>query len=846
MSSVYGCTTKNRANPKKFSVNVKMRAFEWIPYNQFNDIRETIKSDSTTIYSGIWVDGPLYYNNHELKYKRISNFKVALKCNDNSKNITDEFLNEAKSYSIEKFKFDNLKIYGISQNPDTKDYILVLQNGYCINCGKIYMNQDDKWCKLCQMNSLKQNFTNWTSRNEKIDELIQEMQLKIESYRDIIVEWIPYNKFSDINEIIKDDFTTVYSAIWMDGPLYYYDYNKLEYKRKLNEKVVLKCLNNSKNAIGRFINEVKSYPINSIYFDDIKIYGISQNPETKDYIIVLEDDHCRICGEKYTDNNWCKPCQINNFKEANWTSENKKIDEFIQEMQLKINTSYDEIFEWIPYNQFDDIKEVSKNDSATLHSAIWINGPLEYNYEKEENKRVSNKVVALKCLNNSQNGVNEFMNEIKSYSNNKKIYGVSQNPDTKDYIMVLKNDYCKICGKMFRDDNWCKLCQMNNIRQNFVNWTSENEKIDDFIQEMQMRINDFNDIIVEWIPYNQFNDIKEIGKGGFSKVYSAIWMDGPLKYDTYSRKYKRIPNKEVALKILNNSQNISKEFLNEAKNYSIKFYSDIIQIYGISQNQNTKDYIMVLQYVKGGDFYNYINNYIINWSWFERLDALLKIISGLKTIHENNIVHRDFHTGNILASFNNNGFHYAMSGNFLCNVYISDMGLCEEANNVDKTKIYGVMPFVAPEVLRGKPYTQAADIYSFGMIMYFVATRRQPFANCAHDNILALNICNRFRPEINEQEAPKCYVDLMTRCWDSNPDNRPNAIEIEELIELFNENDNEEIKNQFENVVKYRMANLPPIDNNQSTIHPQACYTSRLLNPFTKGLTECLDCVIND
>ncbi|GES81572.1 kinase-like domain-containing protein [Rhizophagus clarus] len=457
-------------------------------------------------------------------------------------------------------------------------------------------------------------------------------------------------------------------------------------------------------------------------------------------------------------------------------------------MQLKINTSYDEIFEWIPYNQFDDIKEVSKNDSATLHSAIWINGPLEYNYEKEENKRVSNKVVALKCLNNSQNGVNEFMNEIKSYSNNKKIYGVSQNPDTKDYIMVLKNDYCKICGKMFRDDNWCKLCQMNNIRQNFVNWTSENEKIDDFIQEMQMRINDFNDIIVEWIPYNQFNDIKEIGKGGFSKVYSAIWMDGPLKYDTYSRKYKRIPNKEVALKILNNSQNISKEFLNE-----------------------------------GGDFYNYINNYIINWSWFERLDALLKIISGLKTIHENNIVHRDFHTGNILASFNNNGFHYAMSGNFLCNVYISDMGLCEEANNVDKTKIYGVMPFVAPEVLRGKPYTQAADIYSF-----------------------ALNICNRFRPEINEQEAPKCYVDLMTRCWDSNPDNRPNAIEIEELIELFNENDNEEIKNQFENVVKYRMANLPPIDNNQSTIHPQACYTSRLLNPFTKGLTECLDCVIND
>ncbi|CAG8699271.1 1217_t:CDS:2, partial [Rhizophagus irregularis] len=36
-----------------------------------------------------------------------------------------------------------------------------------------------------------------------------------------------------------------------------------------------------------------------------------------------------------------------------------------------------------------------------------------------------------------------------------------------------------------------------------------------------------------------------------------------------------------------------------------------------------------------------------------------------------------------------------------------------------------------------------------------IATTKQPFANCAHDNILALNICNGIRPEINEKEAPK-------------------------------------------------------------------------------------------
>ncbi|RIA78772.1 kinase-like domain-containing protein, partial [Glomus cerebriforme] len=92
------------------------------------------------------------------------------------------------------------------------------------------------------------------------------------------------------------------------------------------------------------------------------------------------------------------------------------------------------------------------------------------------------------------------------------------------------------------------------------------------------------------------------------------------------------------------------------------------------------------------------------------------------------------------------------------------------------------IPYVAPEVLRGGSYTQAADIYSFGMIMYFIVTGKQPFENLAHDQYLALNICNGIRPEISEPEAPKWYIDLMKKCLDSNPTNRPN---VEELSTFF-------------------------------------------------------------
>jgi hypothetical protein len=66
---------------------------------------------------------------------------------------------------------------------------------------------------------LKKFFTNLTSGNKQIDDLIQEIYLKIKDRHDIVFQWIPYNQFVKIKEINKNGFITVYSAIWKDGPL---------------------------------------------------------------------------------------------------------------------------------------------------------------------------------------------------------------------------------------------------------------------------------------------------------------------------------------------------------------------------------------------------------------------------------------------------------------------------------------------------------------------------------------------------------------------------------------------------------------------------------------------------
>ena len=71
----------------------------------------------------------------------------------------------------------------------------------------------------------------------------------------------------------------------------------------------------------------------------------------------------------------------------------------------------------------------------------------------------------------------------------------------------------------------------------------------------------------------------------------------------------------------------------------------ILQVFGMSQNPDTKEYIIVLQYAEGGSFDNWIKR---NGDWYFDIKALKYIIAGLGKIHKKKMVHRDFHIGNIL------------------------------------------------------------------------------------------------------------------------------------------------------------------------------------------------------
>ena len=128
---------------------------------------------------------------------------------------------------------------------------------------------------------------------------------------------------------------------------------------------------------------------------------------------------------------------------------------------------------------------------------------------------------------------------------------------------------CSRCNKQFTEELWCKDCDPFRIIEG---WTSENSNIDKFIKDTMYDARHKGDEedpkFLECVSFDKFMDIKQIGEGGFAKVYSATWIDGLLwehlvQQDDGSWKKSEPKPMTIALKRLNGSQNMTAEYLNE-------------------------------------------------------------------------------------------------------------------------------------------------------------------------------------------------------------------------------------------------------------------------------------------
>ncbi|CAI2168720.1 4333_t:CDS:10 [Funneliformis geosporum] len=168
--------------------------------------------------------------------------------------------------------------------------------------------------------------------------------------------------------------------------------------------------------------------------------------------------------------------------------------------------------------------------------------------------------------------------------------------------------------------------------------------------------------------------------------------------------------------------------------------------------------------------------------------------------------------------------------------YIGDLGLSQPANIIPfDSDLYGVTPYMAPELFKGANFSKKSDIYCLGMVMLELTSGCKPFANVKHDIDLIYAIIDGGRPEITE-DTPECFANLMKRCWESDTLERPSIAEISGIAGQW-------MNTLFEQFEQYEEKRLELIKSKKlgpeftGAPHPNAIFTSRSLPSLSNSLS---------
>ncbi|CAI2172263.1 4274_t:CDS:2 [Funneliformis geosporum] len=218
----------------------------------------------------------------------------------------------------------------------------------------------------------------------------------------------------------------------------------------------------------------------------------------------------------------------------------------------------------------------------------------------------------------------------------------------------------------------------------------------------------------------------------------------------------------------------TKNFLNKCIAFSTQSTDAVFNWLKVNHNESKFSFLLGIFY-----YYNMLilKNNNNEFKYFQKASIdypVSQLHLGLNYIHNQKIIHRDFHSGNILCE--------NVYDNY--DIVISDLGISKLSTEVSENnnEYYGIMPYIASEIFQRQKYTETSDIYSFGMIMWELMTGRRPFWDRDYDTSLIIEICDGLRPPI-DTNAPEGYIKIMQNCWHSNPNKRPSASNICDIIE---------------------------------------------------------------
>ena len=401
---------------------------------------------------------------------------------------------------------------------------------------------------------------------------------------------------------------------------------------------------------------------------------------------------------------------------------------------------------------FNKNSNIVSEISSSLNLSSFINSNSNNNYNKIPNNKITKNTSYLQqVINPSTRVSSNFPGDTIPISNT-----------------LIKNDNNKNENKINKTKIVDKTDIINEKNNNIIINNKEDPKDKSYVMEdvLSFLKNEFSKPIFQFI-INQYSMkiIKLIGRGGTSEVYYGNYRGTDVAI-------KKIKVKEI-------NDNYFKEFKNEIVALTTIRHPNLVIFMGTMIEDN--NLCIVTEYCKGGTLFDLLyKKKHIDIPWNLRLKLLIDISKAINFLHTNDpqIIHNDLKSLNILLTdeIKDN------SDNNHITIKINDFGL---SKIIDKEKIeweapqgvVGSVQWMAPEVIQNNCKNNTkVDVYSFGIIIWEVCTRIQPYKDMSVLQIIN-HVCNENgRPDCNLlplEQMPKGLLELMENCWNTDPSLRP-------------------------------------------------------------------------
>lgn len=246
-------------------------------------------------------------------------------------------------------------------------------------------------------------------------------------------------------------------------------------------------------------------------------------------------------------------------------------------------------------------------------------------------------------------------------------------------------------------------------------------------------------------------------QGAFGKLYKGTYK-----------------GEEVAIKILERPSNenaliMEQQFAQEVMMLATLRHENVVRFIGACRKAML--WCIVTEYAKGGSLRQFLSkrrNRPVPLKM--ALKQALDVARGMEYLHSFLFIHRDLKSDNLLIATDKT-------------IKIADFGVARiEVQAEGMTPETGTYRWMAPEMIQSRSYNHKVDVYSFGIVLWELITGMLPFQNMTAVQAAFAVVNKGLRPTI-PQDCPPALAEIMSRCWDANPEVRPSFSEVVRLLE---------------------------------------------------------------